>query len=272
MNKHAYLIIVHEQPVMLQRLIGELDDERNDIYVHIDKKAPFDGSDFHTEKSSLIVLERRIDGRWGDYSLVEIEFALLRAATEQNHYEYYHLLSGVDIVVKSQTRIHQECEQLRGTEFIGIAQNVTDDQIRWRSQHHFLFPKHFKTNNRLIKISRNVWEIFQHIIGYKRYPNEVKKGSQWWSITDDFARYALSLEREFKHYFKGTFCPDEMVFQTICWNSPYRKNLYSETDEFYGCRRWINWINGALIPLDENMIAEARKSTAWFARKLPTKF
>jgi len=271
MTKHAYLIIAHEQPLMLQRLIGELDDERNDIYVHIDRKALFDGSDLHAEKSNLIVLEKRIDGRWGDYSLVEIEFALLRTATEQNHYKYYHLLSGVDLPVKPQNVIHTECQQLKDTEFIGLAQNDNDRLLRWSSQHRFLFCKNFKSRNIIVRTIRRAWALIQSAVGYRRYRKTVKRGSQWWSITDSFAQYAINMEDEIKRDFKGTFCPDEMVFQTLCWNSEFRNRVYSITDEFNGCKRWIKWVNGELIPLDESMIAEAKKSTAWFARKLPAK-
>lgn len=38
-DKHAYLISVHQKPMQLKKLVQVLDDERNDIYVHIDKKA-----------------------------------------------------------------------------------------------------------------------------------------------------------------------------------------------------------------------------------------
>ena len=39
MKKHAYLIIAHNNFEQLKNLIHALDDTRNDIYVHIDKKA-----------------------------------------------------------------------------------------------------------------------------------------------------------------------------------------------------------------------------------------
>ena len=39
MNKHAYMIMAHHRPDILQLLINSLDDERNDIIVHIDKKS-----------------------------------------------------------------------------------------------------------------------------------------------------------------------------------------------------------------------------------------
>ena len=43
MNKHAYLIIAHTDFHQLLQLVKQLDDVRNDIYIHIDRKASFDG-------------------------------------------------------------------------------------------------------------------------------------------------------------------------------------------------------------------------------------
>ena len=37
--KHAFLIIAHNEYPILEVLLSMLDDERNDIYLHIDKRA-----------------------------------------------------------------------------------------------------------------------------------------------------------------------------------------------------------------------------------------
>ena len=104
--KHAYLIMAHNEPEILQLLLSSLDDERNDIYVHIDRKASFDASVFRTLKSHFQVLPIHIDACWGDFSLVEIELALFKEAYSKGSYAYYHLLSGVDLPIKSQDYIH----------------------------------------------------------------------------------------------------------------------------------------------------------------------
>ena len=36
--KHAYLIIAHHEFEILKKLVQAIDDERNDIYIHFDKK------------------------------------------------------------------------------------------------------------------------------------------------------------------------------------------------------------------------------------------
>lgn len=39
MKKHAYLIIAHDNWKILEKLLILLDDKRNDIYLHIDRKS-----------------------------------------------------------------------------------------------------------------------------------------------------------------------------------------------------------------------------------------
>ena len=39
MNRHAYLIMAHHQFDFLKELLSALDDEANDIYLHLDQKA-----------------------------------------------------------------------------------------------------------------------------------------------------------------------------------------------------------------------------------------
>lgn len=37
MQKHAYLILAHENTIVLRRILALLDHERNDVFIHIDK-------------------------------------------------------------------------------------------------------------------------------------------------------------------------------------------------------------------------------------------
>lgn len=94
---HAYLIIAHNNFKQLQILINLLDDDRNDIFIHIDKKVeelPL----LTTNKSKLFILDKRIDVRWGNVNQIETEILLFETAVKHNQYEYYHLISGVTTV------------------------------------------------------------------------------------------------------------------------------------------------------------------------------
>lgn len=92
-DRHAFLIMAHEQPQLLQRLVDRLDDERTDIYLHVDSEAPFDGSEISTRRSRLLMVEPRVDVRWGHTSQIEAEYALLEASADGD-YSYRHIISG----------------------------------------------------------------------------------------------------------------------------------------------------------------------------------
>ena len=265
--KHAYLIIAHNEFELLKLLIDRIDDARNDIYIHIDQKTNTEGLELRAHQSKLFVLQKRIDARWGDYSLVEVELSLFREAFNNGEYEYYHLLSGVDLPIKSQNYIHDFCKIHKGTEFIGIAQNVSVKELKWRSQHWFIFAHDFKSNNILKKVLRTILARLQTVLGYKRTEMQIKKGAQWCSITNSFVSYILKNEELIYKSFNHTYCPDELFIQTLCWNSPFRKKLYSTSDEFEGCMRYINWIDGCLQPITIDDVALMRETDRWFARK-----
>lgn len=107
--KHAFLIIAHNEYPILEVLLSMLDDERNDIYLHIDKRAvalyqKIKG--FKTRKAGFYLIEKSIKVYWGDISLVKAEYLLFETALKNGTYVYYHLLSGTDLPIKSQDYIH----------------------------------------------------------------------------------------------------------------------------------------------------------------------
>ena len=265
-KKHAYLVLAHQDFRMLDRLMSLLDDERNDIYIHVDRKVSVIPQ-IKVQYSKLFFLNNRIDARWGDYSLVEAELALFETSYKSGDYSYYHLVSGVDLPIKSQDYIHSFCEKNNGKEFIGFANNVSVDELKWRTQHYFIFPRNFKSKNFVIRAIRATFVKLQDILSYKRSVEQIKKGAQWCTISCDFVDYILQNKRKIYELFHHTYCPDEMFIQTLCWNSDFRSRVFDMSDEFSGCRRFIKWDNGELQPLQARDMSEMHASDAWFARK-----
>lgn len=265
--KHAYLILAHHEFELLRILVDCLDDARNDIYVHIDKKVK-ELPVLHAEKAGLTILNKRIDIRWADYSMVEAEFALFEAAQKNGPYAYYHLLSGVDLPLKSQDCIHRFFDENQGKEFIGFTlTEMTPETIR-RMQRWHIFPKHFSRKRNVYSAFRSVILRFQELLGMKRNRQVYfTKGSQWVSITEQMVQYSLSQEAWAQKTFTHTFVPDECVMQTLCWNSPFREKLYSTRSDGEGCMRAIGWQNDELIDWCDADYGKLATSPALFARK-----
>lgn len=267
--KHAYLIMAHNEPEILKILIENIDDERNDIFVHIDRKADFDGSDMKTDRAGLQILEQRIDARWGDISLVHIEYLLFETAHKKEKYAYYHLISGVDLPIKSQDYIHDFCRQNFGKEFVGfVPDKYAKDELRSKVGVYHLFPRHYKTNSVIIKILRTITKNVQLLFGIRRNKNIIfKKGCQWCSITNNLVEYLISNKISIIPLYTYTFCPDEIFIPTACWNSPYRENIYNIYNGYVSCKRYVNWENNQLRPIDDNDLPVIMSSDSWFARK-----
>ena len=102
--RHAFLIIAHNEPEILAALLRQLDAPDFDVFLHIDARATAMRERFSSYKPSLgryFLLEHPLAVCWGDISQMDVEMRLFRAAMQQGRYAYCHLLSGVDLLLKS---------------------------------------------------------------------------------------------------------------------------------------------------------------------------
>lgn len=251
MKTHAYLILAHHHFGQLRKLVELLDDNRNDIFVHVDKKSAFDPSEWKDvcKQSELVFIEDRIAVSWGGVSIMRSELSLLKAATAKNHYKYYHLLSGMDLPIKTQDEIHYFFEKNDGKEFLNFWHFKKTTQSRFR--YYTLFPEgagKFHTN-----LANNIFKGLQMLVGYQINRDvNFKFASQWFSITDECARYVISKEDWLEKVFRHTNTCDEIFLATLVWNSPFREKLYvKEPVEEHivneSNMRFIDWTRGESI-------------------------
>lgn len=249
--KHAYLIMAHTDFALLKTLIKMLDDERNDIYLHVDKKAKdFDAAMFSTSKAKLNILEKRLDARWGHYSLIRLEMLLFETAHKNGPYAYYHLLSGMDLPLKSQDYIHNFFAKNSGKEFVGFWHNKDEEAYNSIAKYHF-FMWFERGSNRYVqivlsKVRRFLTKSIYKFLGPRKIDFTCKKGYNWVSISHNFCAYLLSQREWIKRHYKHTTWGDEAFLHTIIWNSEFRDKIYNnETPE--GSMREIRFIED--IPL-----------------------
>lgn len=266
--KHAYLIMAHGEMELLPVLLQTIDDPRNDIFIHIDLKTDkiFKANTIH---SRVHMIENRVDVRWGDVSQIETELVLFESALSSGEsYSYFHLLSGVDLPLKSQNHIHKFFEDHAGKEFIGYSSLEITPEIERKVQRWHLFPRQFRSSNLFVRGLRSGFLVLQELVGYKRNKDmEFKKGANWVSVSDGMARYFVSRKEWLLSTFTHTFCGDEMAMQTLCWESPFRDNIYDLTDEWKGNLRLVGWKDGHLSDWTSDEWETIRNSNALFARK-----
>lgn len=273
---HAYMIIAHNQFELLELLIKKLDDKRNDIYIHIDAKVKnFDYNYFSslTKFSRVIFTDKRINVTWGDFSVVHCEMILLRTAVENERkndpYTYYHLLSGVDLPIKSNDEIHRFFEENNGREFIHYTNNEVSESSVLRIKYYHLFRK---KRNLFYKILAQIALKIQQLIGVNRLKNmdiKVQKGSQWFSITGGFAKYVVKNQDKYTKIFSYSYCCDEIFIQTIAENSDFKNNLFMPNcnNDHFACARLIDWDRGNPYVFRKEDYQMIKASPCMFARK-----
>lgn len=273
--KHAYLIIAHHEFEVLTRLIEALDDPRNDIYIHFDQKIselPLIRANY----SRLYILEERIDVRWGDVSQIESEIALFEQAVQHGPYAYYHILSGVDMPLKSQDFIHDFFTQHKGKEFIGFNQDDNYKSISRKVQRYHIYPKYFRSGKGISDFLRRLLRFIFLRMQFIFFPLRNKqilfrKGLNWVSVTQEFVLFLLGKRVEIMGNYQYTFCADEIFLQTICWNSSFREKLFDSDNEGHGCMRLIGWKNNDLVDWEDKDFEILMNSDALFARKFNSK-
>lgn len=273
-EKHAYLIMAHNKFDMLCHLLKLLDDKRNDIFLHIDLKAkdvPYEEIKKSVNLSKLTFVER-IDVIWGSFTQIQCEMELIKSATNNDEYQYLHLLSGLDLPIKSQDEIHNFFDKNNGKEFLDLEeQNDNDVHIRSRCRYYWLF-QHYngrRTKTSIYKYLEGFSIRIQKILHINRIPKNVviKKGANWFSITGKFAKYLVENEEKVNKMFKFSFCSDEVFMQTVLYNSDFRNNLYVSNDNEPVSRRLIDWKRGNPYVFRKDDIDMIESSHCLFARK-----
>ena len=273
MKKHAYLIMAHTQPELLKELLRRVDDERNDIYLHIDSKAknyPVTEMTSVLKKSSCVLTER-MDVQWGSDSQIHCEMILLKEAVKTEH-SYYHLISGMDLPIKSQNEIHAFFDQYDGLEFVDEdLPQISEAALSRVKYYHRYYGKAGSLKDILGAMETKT----QKLLGVNRLKSEkdtvFQKGRNWFSITHGLAKLVVEKEDWIRRVFAKTVCGDELFLQTIARNSNYAEKICNpNTMPEIPDTRLIDWERGSNnnpYVFRETDYEELKSSKALFARK-----
>ena len=265
-QKHAYLIMAHNNFSQLQTLISLLDDPRNDIYLHVDKRAKmFQPEAMQVHHSELVLIDR-IRVNWGGHSQIKCEMHLLKAAA-QKEYAYYHLLSGLDLPLKTQEEIHSFFDSHFPENFMEFdVKAIQTGLFMHRIRTYHLFQDYFGRNTgSMMGVLRRLEEHslrFQKRIGLQRKQYiPAYKGANWFSITHKLVEYVLSQEGLIKKQFYHSVCADEVFLQSVIMASPYRKTAVNNS------LRAIDWTRGEPYVYRAEDVEELLTSGNLFGRK-----
>lgn len=276
---HAYLIITHKDFNILEKLIRLIDDPRNDIFIHIDKKVcDFDKQKFLSITSySKIFFVDNFNIYWGEYSQIQAEISLFEFAYNNGNYRYFHLISGSDMVLKSQDWIHNFFYENDGYEFLACANS---DYVK-KNNIVNIFDKFYHIEKVFV-----VKKIYMKILNRirSRYHNDfdISFGGNWASVTNEFVKYILDNKGWIKKYFSYSHTCDEVYKQCLAINSKFKTKLYKNKENIFldleknnsmsFNLRYIDWSLGGSHPKTFTLedYDNLRDSNCIFARKFST--
>ncbi len=260
--KIAHLILTHANPEQLRRLINRIAHPDGYVYVHLDLKtdmAPFASL---AKEGRVLFIQNRVKVAWGDYTIVQATLNGLTEIMAGGNYDYINLLSGQDYPIKSIDYIHKQLSATPGRAFMHTLDVTTEWQeaiTRYTKYHlsYLNFPGRFHAE-----------ALMNKLLPTRKFPAGMTPvgRSQWFTISSLHVQYILDFVQKNAHYvsfFKLTWAPDEMFFQTILHNSPHRKEMVNDN------LRHIDWSEGKANPKVLTM-ADAHTlaaSPALFARK-----
>lgn len=279
----AYIILAHKYPEQLVRLISTLKTDDVSFFIHIDKNV--DSKIFQqifTELKAFpnVSFLKRYKSTWGTFLLTKAILEGIKSIVETGTYfDYVIHLSGQDYLLKSNEQIKSFLQENKGREFIehfplpckkwkgGGLRRVEYWHIRWKDEYYCIpEEREFKSPIASLLYSFLIWLFPKK----RKFPEEfpLYGGSAFWCLTGECVKWINDFVKQnpkFVNHFNYTYCSDELFYQTIILNSPFKDKVINEH------LRYIDWGNNvnAYNPriLDKNDFDKIRESGKLFARK-----
>jgi hypothetical protein len=235
--KLAYIISAYKNPEQLVRLVHALDDGSTSFWVHVDKRT--DDCLFHQmvcglgDNSRVRFLPRHRCS-WGGFGHVAATLEGINAIERSGaDVDSVILTTGQDYPIKANDQINAFLVDHAGAAFLehfplphADWQNGGLDRIRaW----------HFRVMRRHVRIPPSA----ASPIG-RRFPAGFTPfgGSSYWCLPRECVRYIQQMTQKNQalvRFFKYVDVPDEIFFQTVLLNSPYRELIVNDN------LRHIDW-------------------------------
>ena len=260
--KIAHLILIHENPTQLKRLIQRLSHPDADFYIHVDLKSDIKHF-LDLQAKGVKFIANRVNVQWGAYNMVQATVNSLEEILNSDYnYDYINLLSGQDYPLKSTEAIHDFFEKNPNKAFM----HTLSVEKEWQEAIPRLTKYHLSNYKFFGKFTLEKW--LNLLLPSRKMPNNlIAVGrSQWFSISGQHAQYIITYLQQngnVKRFFELTWGSDEFVFQTILFNSIYQKDMVNDN------LRYIDWTEGKASPktFTMNDLPCLLNSGKFFARK-----
>lgn len=260
--------MAHKDPKIIEYNIKLLDCSSVDFYLHIDKKSK---EDFLFLKDipvhSHVYFISRFNIHWGGQNQIKAELALFRNAFNKG-YDYFHLISGQDILVKKLDEFLMFFE-LNKQDFLKIEREANTKTLARVKYYHPIS----QTN---LSRSRIGWGIGLILVQIQKLFNinrcqqlSIYFGENWCSLTASFVSFLLKKDNDgfIKKYFYYSGNADELYKQTIykIWTDIKGQDNHTDIPI-----RYVDWSGNRESPktLDVDDYDKVNNGKYLFARKV----
>lgn len=221
----GFVIVAHDEPEAVSRLVDRLTSQGGIVALHWDARHPVDLSrrlreTLPASQAARVIAAERIEVHWGLWTVVQATLNGLKALERSGGgLDYVTLLSGHDYPLRPLEQMRAFLADHAGIEHIECVDHekgrwVTDGlhDERWQYRHYFSWGTHPWLFDRCWHLQRHLGLRRKPLPGYKPH-----FGSQWWTLSWPTLRKVLSASRqpEVRQFFRRTWVPDEMFFQTL---------------------------------------------------------
>lgn len=257
--KYAICILAHKKPLLLKKLVENINADNTEVIIHLDLKCNI--KDYAFIDTATFIRDRvKVD--WGGLTMVTAMINLIDYVIYNTVCDYILFISGEDLPVVSPKYYDEyinhennyfEYELLPKSNWFMGGMNRVEYYYPFKSPKSIHSQMFMKLQKRL-GIKKNIKALDFSIYG----------GSQWININRATGVYILDHYRKYLDFFRLCSIPDEMIFQTIMMNSPYKDKVINTNCRYL--RYDGNSSNAAF--LDENDIVAILNKKPLFCRKI----
>lgn len=272
---HAFLLMAHDDPELLARILKRLKAPNHFFYLNIDEKT---GDEYIPRLMGLLgerrdfqvfIYRKRLN--WGGYSIVDCELSLMREAMKTEiPFDYFHLLSGHDYPCVNNLEFDRFFEENRGRSYMHF--DSDEEVAEWRKKKYpdRVMPWYLFDQMKGGRLRRYCERMLNKFVKRKQIP-ELYAGWQWFSWHRTLIKYVLDYEKKNPAYFRRfhfTKCSDEVVFHTLLHSHIEELNI-----ESHDSLRFIEWhpkrsCNTLPLVLEKTELEEILEKKSLFCRKV----
>jgi len=295
MTRHAILIMMHQNPKQVARLVHYFPADRCVCFIHVDSKSGIDKCELRQcldqvgeNGKQTVILKKSLSGVLACWSLVEISIELLKEAVSYEKekgikFGWFRLLSGQDYPLKPfdeyETYIDSNPNEYMGLQLLEEDQHIRDKFARWRNpaprEYAANHPKSIIFNKSYIGVSHVLEVIKTKLIGtpaeyLQKHEIIPAGGPSWWTISHALVGEILQEYSEngmITQVIRQTATPEESYIQTIYINSKLYHGLktWNLTIANFGRREQV--VTGHTYPFRKEDYEELVTCGDYFARK-----